>query len=345
LSTSLLILFALIGPLVLQATPTASVRDRLATWEQRAAQGRPDASELVAIAASVVTEAQQSRNPEVAIEACSSTVQAPAAACTADLWTIARDTRTAFRLRAAAASVLVDQSVDGAAAYLLKLASAASSEELASAAPVLLVLPAKQSIPLLKRLLSTDSPTAHVAGCSALGRIDTGESRTALADYLATAPRGTRPYYVCTLSAARLGDPIALRMTSGIVNYLAHADLVEAAELLGQSAPDRQASLLMLVTRQGSPLAQLLAANALVPLRPDLATDVMIHAFESDRPDLRAAALEVHRTLSIDATQQVRGFLLDEDPLVRLRAAETILDRAIKLGQHTAPPRRGKLSG
>ena len=337
--TSVLLLVALIGPVAFQATPAANIRDRLAAWEQAAAQGRTDASGLVAIATSVVTEAQQSRNPEVAIEACGSTVQAPATSCTARLWTIARDTRTAFRLRAAAASVLVEQSVDGAAAYLLKLASAASPEELASGASLLKVLPAKQSVPLLQGLLATGSPIAHAAGCSTLGKIDTGESRTAIADYLASAPRGTRPYYVCTLAAARLGDPIAIRTTSGIANYLADADLVEAAEVLGND-PERQTNLLMLVTRQGSSVAQLVAANALVPFRPDVASRVMTQALENDRADLRAAALEVHRTLSVDADQHVRGFLLDEDPLVRLRAAETILARAIALGQHKGPPRK-----
>ena len=316
---------------LLQATPVqdtpaaaAKIRSRLAAYEVRLAAGRAETGELAAIAKDVLQSTAASRNAHAVIQTCSSSFFADET-CTAKLWEIARRTTAAFEERARAAAALARRGDKEAAGYLLQIVKPAPAARLAGVADALLTLPAERSVPLLEPLLQSKEPAAQTAACRILAKIDSAESRQAVRAFVAAAPRGTGPWHACMVASARLGDPEAHRMLRPLTHYMSGDDLVAAAEGLLPEDQDLAVSFLMQVTRESRGFPQLEAAERLAPFRPEIAADIMEYALASPEPELRAAALEVHRTLRLDPSKKVRDLLVDSNPLVQLRAGETVL--------------------
>lgn len=310
------------------AVPTASqIRARLTAYETQVAAGRADAAELESIAADTVWEVTNSADPVAVVQACSSTF-AREADCSGKLWTLARNKTTALPHRVEAAAVLARRKDAGAAPYLLELVSALPAPRLAPLAPSLVAVPAQKSVPLLRGLLQSDVPAAQQAGCRTLGWIDTGDSREAIQAFLAAAPRGTHAWNACTLAAAKLGDPFAQRMAAFISMHLAGDELIDAADILMNEDRERAVSVLMQVTRESRGYPQLEAADRLANIRPEITTDIMHFALASNRPEMVAAALELHRSLRLEPDPLIRARMVDANPLIRLRAAETTLAAA-----------------
>jgi hypothetical protein len=317
----LLILMALPA----RAQPADEVRDRLAAYEKGIAAGRADNGELAAIATLVLDRTVLSTQPNAMIQACSSRFLKDAADCNAKLWALARRTGAALAHRASAAAALAERKDKEAPAYLFEIVKGAPAQQLAPIAFLLRSLPAERSVPLLAPLLRSGNEAAAVEGCRALAQVSSAESLKAVNEYLESAPRGTPQWFACTLAAARLGDPAGLRTSGFITNYLAGEDLVTAADLLLTSDPERALSLLLQTTRESPGMARLEAAERLTELRPQVSADIMEQALKSDQAGTRAAALEIHRRLRLEPSPEVRRLLLDPDPIVQLRAAETVL--------------------
>ena len=308
------------------APPTlADVRARLMTYEESLAKGGPvPEDELASIASAVVSQVAASEHADAALEACSSDYWS-APSCRERLWATAKQTTAEVRHRARAAAALARRGEKGARELLAGIVKALPRTRLAEVAPVLPLLPAEQSVPLLTVMLTGSNPGEQVVACRTLAEIDDASSREAVAAYTQSSPRGTPSWFACTLAAAKLGDPLAQRMAGYLTNHLSGDDLIEAAEILMADDRERAIGILMQVTRESRGFPQLDAADRLATERPEIAEDVMAQGLASGRPELVAAALEVHRSLRLAPSADVRARLADADPLVRLRAAETVL--------------------
>lgn len=320
-----LVLAALLQSPAAAAPPTAAqLRARLVAYERNAAANRPDPAELAAIATGVLQRATLSTNADAVVVACSSKVWTDAG-CSAKLWAIARRTTATLDTRAHASAALVALKDDAAAPFLYSLVKAAAPARLAAAAPTLKSLPARQSVPILAGMLGSKSPDAEVAACRTLAGIDAAESRQVISDYLSGAPPGTPSAYACILASAALGDPANVRMAGYITNHLSEDNLVAAAEVLMNVDRTRAISHFLQATRESRGLPRLDAAERLASLEPEAAQQVMEQSLADDRPEIRAAALELHRLMAREPSREVRNLLLDPNPIVQVRAAETVL--------------------
>jgi HEAT repeat protein len=308
----------------------AQIRARLTTYEQQAAAGRQDPAELAAIASTVLEDATRSPDVTAATEACSSPFLKKDVNCTVTLWTVARRPAATLAHRVRAAAALVNRKDQDAAGYLFDLVKAVPGPQLAPFAESLRALPARKAVPLLASMLQSSDPAAHISGCQALSHIDAPESLQVVKDYLTSAPRGTRAWYICTIAAAKLGDPDGQRTTGYITSYLSGDELVSAGDVLLNLDQERAIGLFMQAARESRGLAQLDAAARLVPFRPEIATEIMEGALSNNEPGMRAAALQLHRALKIEPSRHVRQRLLDSSPLVQVRAAETILSADVR---------------
>ena len=322
---------ALLGAVLQEpaATPPAptlaELRNQLSAYEERAAVGRAEAADLVAIANAVLQRTLRSTNPHAVVHTCSSPFAPDADGCASKLWAIAKRPAVALEHRASAAAALAHRGDKDAASYLYGLVKGAKPAQLATGAFTLMALPSERAVPLLEAMLKSGDPAVQVAACRTLAQVDSGESRQVLSTYLAAAPKGTGPWFACTIAAGKLGDPEAQRTTRFITNHLGPDDLLAASEVLLVEDQELALSLLMQATRQSRGMPQLEAAERLAPHRPDIATDIMEHALSNGDPLMRAAALELHRTLQLEPSREVRGLLLDPNPLVQVRAAEAVL--------------------
>jgi hypothetical protein len=315
-------------PPAADAAPTMSqLRARLTAYEAQVAAGKANASELESIAADTIWELTGSADPVTLVQACSSTF-ARDAECRAKLWALARKAGASRPHRVEAAAVLARRKDADAAPYLLQLVSGLPPAQLAPLAGALTAVPVEKSVPLLRRLLESDAAAAQEAACRVLREIDTGASREAIQAFLANAPRGTSAWNACTIAAAKLGDPAAQRLTTFISMHLAGDQLIDAADIMMDTDRDRAVSVLMQVTRESRGYPQFEAADRLANIRPEITTDIMEFGLGSDRPEMVAAALELHRSLRLDPNPPIRARMVDANPLVRLRAAETTLAAA-----------------
>ncbi len=330
---------------VLAATPpqeaqpptAAQLRARLAAYEKAVEDRRPNPEELSAIAKGVMARSLLPTAGDALVVACSSKVWTDPE-CPDKLRAMARRKTAAVEPRARAAAALVALKDKEAAAGLLAILKPLPLARLAALAPTLEALPAKQSAPLLDAMLESNTPDVQVAACRTLAHIDAPETRQSLAAYLAKAPKGTVPWYSCVLASAQLGDPANQQMARYITNYLAGDELLAAADLWMTVDRDRAISHLQQITRESRGLARFEAAERLAPTHPEEAQTIMDQGLADDRPEIKAAALELHRVMRIEPSREVRALLLDPDPVVAIRAAETILAAdERRRGGHVAP--------
>jgi hypothetical protein len=307
------------------AKPVEGARQRLAAYEQQVAAGKADPAILGAIAAAVLEGNAASTNPIAMTEACASDF-AKHADCSVKLWALARRSNAPLVDRARAAAVLVRAKDKDAPQYVLDLAAKATRPQLVSIAPALAVLPPDASLPLLLPLLNSPDPAEMTTACRLMSDIDARETRQAIQAFLVTVPRGTQPWFACVLAAARLGDPEAQQTSRSITTYLGGLDLVAAADVVQSTDQELAVSLLLQATRQARGVVRLEAADRLVSLRPEVASNIVAETLRETDPELRAAALLVHRHLKIEPGPDVRALMLDSDAGVRLRAAEAVLD-------------------
>ena len=318
--------FAVLSQSISAPIATAELHARLKQYEARAAgTGHQVAAELAQIANAVLLTTAASNNADAVIHTCSSAFFKEAGNCATSLWQIAKRATAALAHRANAAKVLAARGDKQAKPYLLELVKSVPPDKLAASAAALLAIPAERAVPILAGMLQSGKPAAELSACRTLAQIDDAESGRVINAFLTSAPRGTPSWYACTIAAATLGDAEARRMTRFIHTYLADEDLIAAAEVLQSEDPELATSLLLQTTRQGNDFSRLDAADHLITMRPDLATDIMEFGLKSTDAMIRAAALELHRNLHAEPSRKVRALLLDPNPLVQLRAAETIL--------------------
>lgn len=305
----------------------ADLRGRVAAYEAQAAKGKANAEELVAIGKSILEQGlATSVPPGVVIQTCTSPFAPDSDTCVRRLWEVARLRSVPLAHRTGAAAALATRKDREAAPFLEELIKGVAPGLLVGSAEALLALSAEQSVPVLSRMLDSGEPATMTAACRVLGAIDASESRRSLGAFLASTPRGTQPWFACTIAAARLGDSEARQTSRFITNYLREFDLISAAEVLVEADQELAVSLLLQVTRQAQGVVRLEAADRLVRLRPDVAREVAESALESPQAPIRAGALRVLRSLKTEPDKNVRARLLDPDPLVRLRAAEIVID-------------------
>jgi hypothetical protein len=303
-----------------------SPQTRLADYEQQASTGKPDPAKLAAIAATVLQNITAGANAGPMIEACSSDFAKELSGCDARLSALAKRQTAALTDRAHAAAASIRRKQKDAAPLLLQLAKGANAAQLEGIAPALALLPATDSVPLVAPLLKSNNPSAITVGCRVLAEIDAAESREAIREFLNVPMyQGTQPWFACTLAAGRLGDVEAQQTSRSISNYVHGYDLVIAADVLVARDEELAVSLLQQATREARGVTRLDAADRLVKLRPEVAQKIMEEGLDDQDPAVRAAALQVHRHLELEPSRRVRARLLDTDPEVRLRAAETIL--------------------
>src|SRR5829696_1155643 len=307
-------------------SPAPTPRARLAQYEQQVVAGKADPAELVSIATIVLENGTDVTDAGPMIEACSSDFARQRTECDTTLSALSKRQTASLTDRVRAAAALVLRKQKGADALLLELARRASPSQLVGIAPSLALLPARDSVPLLASLLASGDATANTVGCRVLSDIEGTESRTAIREFLTAAPRGTQPWFACVLAAARLGDVDAQQTSRSIWTYLHGYDLVTAADVLVAIDEELAVSLLQQATREARGITRLDAADRLVKLRPEVAKSIMEETLDDQDPEIRSAALQVHRHLQLEPSWDVRGRLLDTDPVVRLRAAETVLD-------------------
>jgi hypothetical protein len=306
--------------------PTSELRARVERYEQALAQNKADDAELVATARLALEQAANAMSRRTVIEACSSTFTQNDASCQATLWRIARQTPAPLADRLAASAALVRRKAKGAADLLLELANGAKPAHLLGAVQTLIVLPPEKSVPILSRMLASDDVQTMSAACRVLGAIDSSESRQTIASFLETSPRGTTHWNACMLAAARLGNSDMQMRTRFMAVSFKGFELISGGEVLLPMDQQLATSLWLQATRQGTGLIPLEAADRLAPFEPDAAAAVMRQALQSTQIPMRAGALQVHRSLKLDPDADARARLIDVDPLVRLRAAETILE-------------------
>jgi hypothetical protein len=217
----------------------------------------------------------------------------------------------------------------GAVAALSAMLTSATPAALGPLAPIIATMPAAQAVPLLIRLSTSSSATDQAAACRELGAFDKPEARAALARIAGETPPGTEPWLLCQISRARLREPgIPPGAVAGYGHTLQGEGLMFAAKVLVEVGDESARQVLIDLTHRGSVLSRVTAADMLIPIDREAAIPI-IETGESDGdPAARAKALDGERHLRRDPSTQVRRLLLDTDELVRIRAAEVVLDNA-----------------
>lgn len=312
----------------------ADIRALLATYEKRTAGGKNDPAELRRIAALVVDAARASGTFAVWSEACGITLAAPSESCRSRLTTLLQRSSAPMAQRAVAGAALVRTGAPGAADLFYGAVKGLGPTDLAAIAPHLLALPKPRAVELLTRALSAPGMDDQVKACRALGTLDTGETRQALANAVAAIPPGTPSWLACTVAQARLKEPDAAWKLQGISNYMEGEALLDAADAMVVLGNEEGALYAVRkVMRLGRPQDQLAAARRLATLDRSAATEIVDRALAGKDVTIRAAALEIEPLLRRAPTPSVRAALADPAELVRLRAAAAILAWAERVRQ------------
>ena len=261
---------------------------------------------------------------QVWLEACTSPFTPTGGVCQDKLWRTVKEEKTPLVDRVRAAAALVRRGDKDAATVLSQLLPRLTNRELGAIATVVALLPTSSAAPVLLRLLSSEETTDKIAACRALGHVDTAEVRAALRAVVAQSSPSLQPWNACQIARARLKEPESVNTISGYSRYLEGEDLLDAAGAMLDIGNEQGGFLLRKLTREAPTLIQLQAAERLAESDPAAAARVTDAKLNDADPRARAQALSVERRLRRLATG-VRSRLLDEDELVRVRAAEAVL--------------------
>jgi hypothetical protein len=311
------------------AQPAPDVRARLAAYEaQTAASGRPDPPALAAIARDVVAAARRAATFRVWSEACAVTTVPDSDRCAARLGAALDNTGGALATRAEAAAALMARGDKDAAEKLFQILAPTRVSALAPLAPIVALLPPRRAVPILTRLAESESKSDQSASCTALSGIDTAESRAAIARVVEGNAPGSEPWLLCMIARARLRDAISPAAVWGYGHALQGDNQLFAVRVMVEMNHPSVEQVLTDLTRRGSTAERLGAADLLAPIAPDSAIPV-IEAAEADADaGVRTVALGAERRLKRPPTKTVRAMLGDPSELVRIAAAEDVIDWA-----------------
>ena len=312
------------------ARPTlGELRTRLGAYERKmAATGRPDAAELAAIANDVIEEGRRSATFSVWSQACASTMIPESADCSARLAAILNGPRETTTRRANAAAALIQKGDTAAAETVAGLLKPASLDMLTQLLPVIRQLPSRYAIPPLVRLSESPSPDDQGKSCEALSDFDVPEARTAVSKIVDQNPPGTPPWLLCMIARARLHEPTPPGAVAGYGDTLKGAGQLFAARVMLELGNDAAIQLLTDLTHRGDTTSRLIVADLLINAKPDAAIPVIETAEANPDPSIRAAALVSERRLNRAPSKTVRSMLVDTAGIVRLRAAEDVIEWA-----------------
>jgi hypothetical protein len=221
--------------------------------------------------------------------------------------------------------VLARRGDKAAAASLAAIASKMPTAEVVPLVDELRRLPADSAVPILLKMLSSPTATERIAACRGLGYFDTPAVRDALRSAVDASQPGLQPWNTCMVARARLREPEPMLMLAGFSRAMEGEELLDAAVAMLDNGNDQGTFLLRRLTREAPGVIQLRAAEALAATDPDAAAKVVEARLDDLNPAVRAEALAVETRLERPPSERVRSRLADIDPVVRLRAAEAVL--------------------
>jgi hypothetical protein len=311
--------------------PTGTeIRTRLDAYEKQVQQtGRPDPAALGEIGRLVIEQERRSQTFRTWSEACGSTAAPDSDNCGPRLWAVLKAPGQPLSRRAEAGAALIARGDPEAAGALSEILKPIAPAVLAPLAPIVATMPAARAVPLLVRLSESSSTADQSAACRELGGFDKPEARAALAKVVAASAPGTEPWLLCQISRGRLREPdIPPGAIAGYGHTLQGDGLMFAAQTMAANGDDSARQVLTDLTHRGSFLSRVTAADLLIPLDRDAAIPIIEAGERDGDPQTRAKALDAERRLRRDPPAQVRRMLLDIDEVVRIRAAEVVLDNA-----------------
>lgn len=317
-------------PAAASARPSMQeIRSRLEAQEKLTTR-QPDPAAFARIAALAFERAARAPDRRVWFEACASQFSRNRPDCATRLQAVVNDVAIPLKDRAAAGAALVSRQVPGASTALYRLVMDLNTKQLAEVAPHLGVLPKSQSIPLLRKLLSSPVAGEQVAACRSLGTIDAPEVLPLLKEAVAQSLPSTEVWNACMVARARLREPDSVYTISGYTHYMAGEPLLNAAEVMLLVGNEQGVDVLKKVAREASPIVQLRAAAQLATTDAAFAARILEPRLQDANPAVRAQALVVERRLARTPSPRIRSMLLDSDGLVQLRAAETLMEWAAR---------------
>lgn len=278
---------------------------------------------LVKIAGAVLTDVSTQPDPLVSLAACKALMARGAAPCEKQLAERAKSATQPLAMRLAALATLASAGQTGAGAQFLQLAAQAKGREQRTVVATARDLPPADAVAAVKPALSNPEADIQYSAAITLGEIPSPESRKALTEYL--AGDGNRVgKSAARLSLAILGDEESLKQMLPLLPQMQGGDLLALGEALAAKGDGRGDEALERATRDDRDLVRLEAAARLAAAKPELATPVFKAALQDVNPIMRAAALKEFRTTPLMTTGWARGYLLDKDPTVRIRACEAL---------------------
>ena len=312
------------------AGPTlGQLRARLDAYERKTAETRrPDSAELAGIANDVIEEARRSTTFSVWSGACASTAVPESADCSTRLWAVLNAPRQTTIRRANAASALMPKGDMAVADTLAGLLKTAPTGMLAQLLSIIRQLPARYAVPLLVRLSESPSEDDQGKSCEALSDFDVPESHTALSKIVDRNPPGTPSWLLCMIARARVHEATPPGAVAGYGDTLKGQGQLFAAKVMVELGNDAAIQLLVDLTHRGDTSSRLTAADLLIEAKPDAAMPVIEAAETNPDPSIRAAALVSERRLKRAPSKTVRSMLVDAAGVVRVRAAEVVIEWA-----------------
>jgi hypothetical protein len=309
----------------------------LATYDEIGDVEHKTSPDLLAkIASAVLTDVSTQPDPIVALAACkalmarhspsggpSGGASGGAAPCAKRLTEQAKSTTQPMSMRLAALATLAAGGQAGASAEFLQLAAQAKGREQRTVVSAARDLPPADAVAAVKPALSNPQEDIQYSAAIALGEVPSPESRKALSEYL--AGNGSRVgKSAARLSLAILGDEESLKQFLPALPEMQGGDLLALGEALAAKGDGRGDEALERATRDDRELVRLGAAARLAATKPAIATPIFKGALQDVNPIMRAAALKEFRTTPLMTIGWARGYLLDKDPTVRVRACEAL---------------------
>lgn len=291
----------------------------------RANEHKDDLPKLIAILRAIVDDAGK-RDEGVKLEACKVLLAHGTHPCRKALTAEMANTEAPYPSRLQAAGVLAEAGDEAALAQYRKLASTASERQLRSVIESARTLPPAVAVPALELALASPEADIQYSAAATLGEKDSPASRQVLTKFLAGNPnRFARAAAASSLAA--LGDEEQLKAFTQALPDLQGGDLQRIGTALLSRGDPRGVEALTRATKDDHELIRISAAAALAAKAPEVSAPVLKTSLASPNPLIRAAALDEFRRSPLLTIVQARGFLLDSDLLVRIRAADAVFAR------------------
>lgn len=287
---------------------------------------------LAKIARDVLRDVAARRDPFTVVAACKALLaRAANDPCAKQVWEQAKSSTLPVPFRLAALATLAGAGQAEARTQFLALARQQQGPAQRAVIAAAEDLPPADAVSVIVPALANPAPDVQYSAALALGDRPTAESRRALTAYLAGTP-DRRAKSAAIMSLAFVGDDARMREILPSLPQLQGGDLLKFGEVLAAKGDGRGTEALERAAKDDRDLIRIAAAARLSASHPQLATPILKAGIESPNPITRAATLEEFRNSPLLTLGWARGFMLDQDPTVRIRACEALFT---KLG---APP-------